>query len=88
MFEQLALSLFCFLVVLIGLAIAAWEVISGRIFSMDSLWLTLISLSLAAVFGGALGWSFYTGEAQQMLRHFRKTSKPKDPAQQNPPASI
>jgi hypothetical protein len=37
-----------------------------------------ISLTLAAVFGGNLAWSFYTGEAQQMLRHFRKGSAPDD----------
>ena len=78
MFEELLLSLFCLLAAVLGLAVAVWEAISGRVFDMDGLWLTLIGVTLAAVFGGNLAWSFYTGEAQQMLRHFRKESAPKD----------
>jgi hypothetical protein len=50
----------------LGLAVVAWEASSGRILSIDGLWLSLISLSLSAVFGGNLTWSFYTGEVQQM----------------------
>jgi len=72
MLEELLISGFCLLAALIALAIVAWEIISGRIFDIDGLWLTLISLTLAAVFGGNLAWSFYTGEWRQMLRHFRK----------------
>ena len=41
-------------------------------FRYDGLWFTLISLTLAGVFGGILAWSFYTGEGQQLLHHFRK----------------
>jgi hypothetical protein len=63
---------------LAGLVVAAWEGISGRIFSIDGLSLSLISLTLAAVFGVNLAWSFHTGEVQQMLRHFRKGSAPDD----------
>ena len=66
----------CFLVAVTGLVVVALEAMSGRIFSIDGLWLSLICLTLAAVFGGNLAWSFYTGEAQQMLRHFRKRSGP------------
>lgn len=77
MFEELVLAGFCLLAVLAGLAIAAWEVISGRVFDIDGLWFTLISLTLAAVFGGALGWAFYAGEGQQLLRHLRGEPKPK-----------
>ena len=72
MLEELALTGFCLLATVVGLAIAAWEAISGRLFDMDGLWLTLISLTLVGVFGGALAWSFYTGEGQQMLRQLRK----------------
>jgi len=72
MFEELALSVFCLLAAVIGLAVAVWEVISGRVFDMDGLWLTLISLTLAAVFGGTLAWSFYTGDGRQMLLRLRK----------------
>ena len=85
MVEELALSVFCFLVAVAGLAVVAFEVISGRFPSMDSLWLNLISLTLAAVFGGNLAWSFYTGEAQQMLRHLRKGSASKDTPEKNSP---
>jgi len=87
MFEELALSLFCLLAAVIALAVVAWEVISGRVFDMDGLWLTLISLTLAAVFGGTLAWSFYTGEGRQMLRQFRKGPAAKDVPDKNPPAS-
>lgn len=78
MFEELALLVFCLLATVSGLAVAVWEVISGRVFDMDGLWLTLISLTLAAVFGGTLAWSFNTGEGHQLLRYLRKGSAPKD----------
>jgi ABC-type nickel/cobalt efflux system permease component RcnA len=87
MFEELALAVFCLLATVIGLAVAAWEVISGRVFDMDGLWLTLISLTLAAVFGGTLAWSFYTGEGRQMLRQLRKGSAAKDASEKEPPAT-
>ena len=74
MFEELVLAGFCLLAALVGLAVAAWEVISGRVFNMDGLWFTLISLTLSAVFGGALAWSFYTGDGVEMLRHLTKRS--------------
>jgi hypothetical protein len=76
MIEELILIAFCFLVVVTGLATVAFEVISGRILSIDGMWLSLISLTLAAVFGGNLAWSFYTGEGQQTLSRFRKGSAP------------
>ena len=65
MFEELLLSLFCLLVAVLGLAISVWEAISGRVFDIDGLWLTLISLTLAAVFGGNLAWAFYTGKVSK-----------------------
>ena len=74
MLEELVLAGFCLLAALVGLAIAAWEVISGRIFNIDSLWFTLISLTLSAVFGGALAWSFYTGDGRRLLRFRKKES--------------
>lgn len=76
LFEEVVLLAFCSLMTVTGLAVVALEVISGRAFSIDGLWLSLISLTLAAVFGGNLAWSFYTGAAQRMLRHFRKGSEP------------
>jgi len=38
--------------------------------------LTLIRLTLAAVFGGNIAWSIYTGEFQRILREVRKGSSP------------
>ena len=87
MFEELVLLVFCLLGTVIGLAVVVWETISGRVFDMDGLWLTLISLTLAAVFGGNLAWSFYTGEGQQMLRQFRKGSASKDVPEKNSPTT-
>lgn len=87
MFEELALSAFCLLATVIGLAVSVWEVISGRIFDMDGLWLTLISLTLAAVFGGTLAWSFYIGEGRQVLRRLRKGSTSEDGREKGTPTS-
>lgn len=83
MLEELVLLAFCFVVVVAGLAVVAFEVVSGRILSMDGMWLSLISLTLAALFGANLAWSFYTGEAQQRLSHFRKGSAPDDSPDKN-----
>ncbi len=77
MVEELALSVFCLLVTLAGLAVTAWEVISGRVLDIDGLWLTLISLTLAAAFGGILAWSFHSGEAKQLVQQLRKGSTAK-----------
>ena len=87
MLEGLVLLVLCVLAAVLGLPVVAWEAISGRIFSIDGLWLSLISLSLAAVFGGNLAWSLYTGEAQQMLRHFRKGSKPDNTSDKKQPTT-
>ncbi len=87
MLEEMVLLAFCFLATVIGLAIVAWEAISGRIFLIDGLWLSLISLTLAAVFGGNLAWSLYTGEAQQMLHHLRIGSKPDNASEKKQPAA-
>jgi hypothetical protein len=85
MLEELVLLAFCFLAALTGLAVAAWEAISGRVFSIDGLSVTLISLTLAAVFGGNLAWSFCTGEAHQTLRNLRKGHEPKDASEKKRP---
>ena len=85
MLEELLLSLFCLLAAMLGLAIAVWEVISGRVFDMDGLWLTLIALTLAALFGGNLAWSFYNGAGRRMLRQFRMGPALKDSSEKNSP---
>lgn len=70
--EDVFLLAFCFLLALGGLGIAVWELAVGWFFSIDGLWLTLISLTLAAVFGGNIAWSIHTGEVQALWREFRK----------------
>jgi len=87
MLEGLVLLALCFLVAVMALVVVALEAISGRIFLIDGLWLSLISLTLAAVFGGNLAWSFYTGEAQRMLRHFRNGSKPDNASDKKQPTA-
>ena len=86
MLEDLLLAAFCLLATVVSLAVVVWEVVSGRVFDMDGLRLTLISLTLAAVFGGSLAWSFYTGEWQQMLREFRKRPASKNVPPETSPA--
>ena len=79
MLEGLVLLALCFLVAVMGLAVVALEAISGRIFSIDGLWLSLITLTLAAVFGGNLAWSFYTGRRSKCCVTFAKGPSPITP---------
>jgi hypothetical protein len=79
MIGDLLLIVFCALVALGGLAVIVWEGVTGRLFSLDGLTLTLISLALAIVFGGNVAWSARTGELEQILGHLRKgTKKPQE----------
>jgi hypothetical protein len=72
MFEDVFLLVFCSILAAAGLATAIWELVTGRFFNIDGLWLTLISLTLSVVFGGNIAWSIYTGELQAILRSRRK----------------
>ncbi len=76
--EDVFLIVFCLLLAVGGLGLVVWELATGRFFSIDGLWLTLISLTLATVFGGNIAWSIYTGEAQALLKGFRKSSSSSD----------
>ena len=67
MFEDIFLLAFCFVLAAGGLATFAWELVTGRFFNIDGLWLTLISLTLSVVFGGNLAWLVYTGELKAIL---------------------
>jgi len=49
------------------LAVVVWGLVTGRIFSIDGLWLALISLTISTVFGGNIAWSIYTGELKAIL---------------------
>jgi hypothetical protein len=68
MLEDIILLAFCFVLAIGGLATTVWELVTGRFFNIDGLWLTLISLTLAVVFGGNIAWSIYTGELQRILQ--------------------
>jgi hypothetical protein len=72
MVKDISLLVFCFILAIGALATVVWGVASGRFFTIDGLWLALISLTLAVVFGGNIAWSLYTGELQQILRHRRQ----------------
>ena len=76
MFEDILLLVFCFILGAAGLATAVWELVTGRFFNIDGLWLTLISLTLSVVFGGNIAWSMYTGELQRILHESHKGSSP------------
>ena len=76
MFEDIFLLVFCLVLAIGGLATVVWGVATGRFFTIDGLWLALISLTLSAVFGGNIAWSIYTGELQGILREWRKGSSP------------
>jgi len=67
MFEDILLLIFCFILAVGGLATVVWEFVTGRFFDMDGLWFTLISLTLAVVFGGNIAWMIYTGEWKAIL---------------------
>ena len=82
MLEDISLFVFCFILAIGGLATVVWGVVTGRFFTIDGLWLALISLTLAAVFGGNIAWSIYTGELQRILREHRKESSPSNAADQ------
>lgn len=83
MFEDIALLAFCVGLAIMGLAAVVWELATGRFFNIDGLWLTLISLTLAAVFGGNIAWSIYTGEFQRILHESRKRASPGEAADQS-----
>ena len=70
MIEDILLLVFCFILAIGGIAVVGWGIATGRIFSIDGLWLALICLSVSAVFGGNIAWSVYTGELRKILhRH-------------------
>jgi len=82
MFEDIFLVVFCLILAVGGLATVVWGLATGRFFTIDGLWLALISLTLAAVFGGNIAWSIYTGELQRILGEHRKGPSPSDAADQ------
>ena len=72
MIEDILLLVFCLALAIGGLATVIWGVATGRFFTIDGLWLALISLTLSALFGGNIAWSIYTGEIKRILEEYRK----------------
>ena len=83
MFEDIFLLVFCFVLAIGGLATVVWELVTGRFFNIDGLWLALISLTLSVVFGGNIAWSIYTGELQRILHESPKRVLPEQRHGQN-----
>ena len=77
MLEDIFLLVFCLFLAIGGLGTVVWGVATGRFFTIDGLWLALISLTLSAVFGGNIAWSIYTGELQDILRRRRENPEAK-----------
>ena len=75
MFEDSLLLIFCFVLAFGGLATVMWELVTGRFFNIDGLWLTLISLTLSLVFGGNIAWLIYKGELQRILHHSKSSQE-------------
>jgi len=73
--EHALLLSFCALLAVAGLLVAAWVVVAGSLLTLDGILLALIALVFVAVFGGIAGWSFLSGEAQAILRHFKTGEK-------------
>lgn len=67
MLEDMLLMIFCLILAVGGVATFVWDVASGRFFTIDGLWLTLISLTISLVFGGNILWMIHTGELKAIL---------------------
>jgi len=76
MLEDIFLLAFCLILAVGGLVTVVWGVATGRFFTIDGLWLALISLTLSAVFGGNIAWSIYTGELQRIMDEWRRSPSP------------
>ena len=86
MLETVVLLFFCLVIGLVSLAVVAWVAFSGRLFYMDGLLLTFVSLTLGGIFLGNFAWSVRDGELRQALNLLRKTSDKSDAPSGPPPA--
>ena len=75
MLQAAVLLAVCLLIGLVALALCAWVVISGRLFSMDGLLMIAISLTVGAFFMGNFAWSVHKGEAREILNRLRSRRK-------------
>ncbi len=72
MLETILLLAFCLFMGLLSLAVCVWQVVTGRAFTLDGLWLVLISLTIGGFLMFNVVWSIHTGEFQEVLKHLRK----------------
>lgn len=72
MLQSALLLFFCLLVGVLSLAVCAWVVIFGQLFTLDGLLTVSISLLVGALFMANLAWSVYTGELREILNQLRK----------------
>ncbi len=74
----------CLLIGLTSLAICAWVVISGQLFTIDGLLIAALSLTAAAFFLGDFAWSVHTGEVREILNALRTQAKKHATRQDSP----
>ncbi len=86
MLETVVLLFFCLVIGLVSLAVVVWVAFSGRLFYMDGLLLTFVSLTLGGIFLDNFAWSVLNGELRQALNFLRKTSDKSDAPSGPPPA--
>ena len=78
MLQSAIILVVCLLLGMAGLAVCAWAVVTGQLFTLDGLLLVSVSLLLSGLFVGNVAWSVYTGEVRAVLNQLRESrQKPK-----------
>ena len=78
MLQSAIILLVCFLLGMAGLAVCAWVVVTGQLFTLDGLLLVSVSLLLSGLFVGNVAWSVHNGEVRAVLNQLRESrQKPK-----------
>ena len=80
MWEAIILLLIYLVVGLAGLAVAGWGVAAGQFFTMDGLFLVLVSLTLAVVFLTAFALGVRSGEFGEVLGRLRRPKRSPAPS--------
>lgn len=68
----------CLLVGLASLAVAVWDVLTGRIVYLDGITLALLSLTIGGFFMFDIFWSWRTSELKTLLEEMRRGSTSAD----------
>ncbi|MBZ5514439.1 MAG: hypothetical protein LAN62_06280 [Acidobacteriia bacterium] len=79
MVQAAVLLAVCLLIGLISLALSAWVVISGQLFTIDGLLMLALSLTVGAFFVGDFAWSVHKGEVRGILDQLRSRKKESGP---------